>query len=395
MKSGGLVKNWLFIVFALIISVGILTPGQTKATSQLDKLLQEKNNLQRQADEARRQAAKLKKETISIKGIIEDLDSDISYKTNEIANTESQIRTTNDILSALSTDIGNNQAKLDELNGRLKAAYVNLYEMSQTSTIELILQSDSLDDIISRTQYVQSIQTDLQQDISQYNTLRSELESKKATTETQKSSLEQLNSELTRSKNSLNSQRSRKDFLLSQTLTEQAKQEQLAKKLEGQKETLDKKIYDLRRANGGRFSDGGTGGYPWPNADVNGVNWLTLFYYRQCTDFAAWRFEAYFGIQFRNTRPGNGNAWNWPNLARDQGFTVSSTPKANSLVTWDRYNYSPNYGHVAWVTKVNGDGTIDVAEYNFRVRSGYGERYGINPIAENGGASRPPLYITP
>ncbi len=43
--------------------------------------------------------------------------------------------------------------------------------------------------------------------------------------------------------------------------------------------------------------------------------------------------------------------------------TVDRTPAPGSVAVWP--NLSRPFGHVAYVTKVEADRTIDVAEYNF------------------------------
>lgn len=37
------------------------------------------------------------------------------------------------------------------------------------------------------------------------------------------------------------------------------------------------------------------------------------------------------------------------------------------------------YGHAAWVIAVNGNGTIDVEEYNWTTERGYSKRTNVNP----------------
>lgn len=73
--------------------------------------------------------------------------------------------------------------------------------------------------------------------------------------------------------------------------------------------------------------------------------------------------------QFDISIPGDmGNAADWTYSALVKGFSVSSTPKQHSAVVFnpnelgaDRY-----YGHVAFVEKVNDDGSIVVSESNVK-----------------------------
>jgi len=119
-------------------------------------------------------------------------------------------------------------------------------------------------------------------------------------------------------------------------------------------------------------------GYPFANSDTNGVDpWG--FYYRQCTSYAAWYFNAVEGASWYNTRPGSGSAWNWPVLAADQGYSVGSTPRAGAIASWDRGGLFGNYGYVAIVESVNIDGTINVSEYNW-IPYSYSERNNVSTL---------------
>lgn len=63
-----------------------------------------------------------------------------------------------------------------------------------------------------------------------------------------------------------------------------------------------------------------------------------------------------------------GNANNWPTSAMASGKTVSTTPSANSVGVM----MAGAYGHVAWVEKVNSDGTVDVSQYDYYNAGGAG-----------------------
>jgi uncharacterized protein YgiM (DUF1202 family) len=101
------------------------------------------------------------------------------------------------------------------------------------------------------------------------------------------------------------------------------------------------------------------------------------FYWGQCVSYVAWQVRSntshssfqniYNGVHF-------GNANNWASAARSLGITVNNTPTVGS-VAW---RSSGSAGHVAYVTAVHANGTIDVAEYNFLVREGYDTRSYVN-----------------
>ena len=117
--------------------------------------------------------------------------------------------------------------------------------------------------------------------------------------------------------------------------------------------------------------------YPWyyELSEDQGASLSPLnYYYRQCTDFVAWRlnrdagsFEAPFKFVWSNLTPTGGNASQWEYAWEQKGWPVSKTPIVGS-VAW--FGWS---NHVAYVKAVNPDGTIVVEEYNY-VPNVYGQR---------------------
>ncbi|WP_323703037.1 LysM peptidoglycan-binding domain-containing protein [Mammaliicoccus sp. Dog046] len=65
-------------------------------------------------------------------------------------------------------------------------------------------------------------------------------------------------------------------------------------------------------------------------------------------------------------RPDLGNTWgnanNWANAASQAGYKVNNNPAAGSILQ----STAGGYGHVAYVDKVNSDGSIQVSEMNYQ-----------------------------
>jgi surface antigen len=104
--------------------------------------------------------------------------------------------------------------------------------------------------------------------------------------------------------------------------------------------------------------------YPYRGATSGVDRWN--FYKGQCTSFAAWRVNHNLGLAFHNGYKGQhwGNANHWDNAARAAGIPVSGTPRVGDIAVRN----SGTWGHVAYVAKVNSDGSFMVEEYN-HVRS--------------------------
>ncbi len=107
--------------------------------------------------------------------------------------------------------------------------------------------------------------------------------------------------------------------------------------------------------------------YPWPGsltrAQGGGLSPLR-YYYRECVDFVAWRLNrdvgstgAPFVYDWSTLTPGGGNASAWKSAWQSKGWPTSNTPVVGA-VAWFTYN------HVAYVNRVNADGTVLIEEYN-------------------------------
>lgn len=90
-----------------------------------------------------------------------------------------------------------------------------------------------------------------------------------------------------------------------------------------------------------------------------------------------------------------GNANQWGDSARKAGYTTGSTPQVGSVVVFPNVIYEGiNYGHVAYVTHVYDDGSIEVMEANYGGNQSIGNYRGkFNPNdARHGGGV---YYIYP
>ncbi|CAN5180683.1 hypothetical protein BH11ACT2_BH11ACT2_20440 [soil metagenome] len=116
--------------------------------------------------------------------------------------------------------------------------------------------------------------------------------------------------------------------------------------------------------------------YPWfselANTQGGGLSPLNYFY-RECVDFVAWRLnrdagstQAPFKYDWHFLTPSGGDASQWAYAWKQHGWATGSTPKVGSVAWFP--------GHVAYVSKVNSDGTVFLEEYNYQNDHLYGTR---------------------
>jgi surface antigen len=125
------------------------------------------------------------------------------------------------------------------------------------------------------------------------------------------------------------------------------------------------------------YGTSGTGywcpGYNWGTIPNNTGNVSELspygYDYRNCTDYVAWELST-LGVKPAQYR-GLGNADTWGSNATSHGLVDNTTPAVGSVAV----STSGEYGHVAFVTAVNG-GTITVSQYNQKENGDYSVQSG-------------------
>ncbi|GAK59604.1 hypothetical protein U27_06589 [Candidatus Vecturithrix granuli] len=125
-----------------------------------------------------------------------------------------------------------------------------------------------------------------------------------------------------------------------------------------------------------------TNDYPYRDSAKDMVD-VWGFYTRNCTSYVAWKMNKDAGTPsapyyFYNTMAGPngqsgiwGHAKDWDNNATTIGFPVSTTPQAGAIAVWEANSGGAGaYGHVAYVESTNGDGTVNITEYNWNYGDG-------------------------
>ncbi|MBI4948294.1 CHAP domain-containing protein [Candidatus Berkelbacteria bacterium] len=367
MKEGQIINNTKKVLVLLGVVVFLLPSFSEAAT--LSELLRRQRELQRQSELNKQKLDQTRREARSLSEAIGDIESDINYTQNRINNTGERISATNQIIDELSKDIKLKEADISVLTKQNNNAYVLLYELSQTSTIEQVLTGNSINDVLSQAQFIQSIQTDLQADILEVNRLKDELSKQKSEAESQKTNLSELNSDLKQSQSSLLGQRTQKTYLLSVTKNNEATYQNLINKIKQEADFISEEIYQKRQSLGDSLP--GVDTYPYKNYKPNTPDpWGFLM--RQCTSYPAYRVD---GLWYRNPLPPGvprGHAMYWPAMARYRGVPTGSVPRKGAFIVWGEpgkyvnYNYISSLGHVAFVERVHSRTDIEVSDYNWK-----------------------------
>lgn len=126
--------------------------------------------------------------------------------------------------------------------------------------------------------------------------------------------------------------------------------------------------------------------YPFKDAEIDVPDpWSLLT--RECVSFVAWRLNVQMGWKegqdypFTPAKVGTGlfgSAVDWQNTVGSK-FRMDHDPKVGAVAWWDANFTSPTnitgqWGHVAIVSAVKDNGTIDIEEYNFGSNHKYNAR---------------------
>lgn len=365
-------------ILTLVISATIvLAPFTVVHADALSDLLSQKDQLQQQLDANKAASQNKASEAKNLSTQIGGLESDIAAIEAKIADASKQIDATSKNIDELTASINQKQAELDQLKVKLNKAVVEIYRFSSRSDWEILFGAGSLSDSSNQTKYVETVQTQVKGMFDQAQSIKSDLDKQKADQEKKKAEIDALKSQQQSYAKSAQYQKDQKAQLLGMTVQQKAAYDAQVSKLQTEMTHISSQIYAERRkkiGSGGETMGGGGSGYPYSSIDQpDAWGFLT----RECTSYAAWYLNS-TGRRFVNTRPGQGSAYNWANLARDQGLNVSSSPREGAVIAWGAGPLTSSWGHVAVVESVNSNGTIDLSEYNW-VKYAYSYRGNVRP----------------
>jgi surface antigen len=335
-----------------------------------------------QADKYDDQISALEKE-------ISQYDANAKKLSAKAVTLESQLARLNNERDRLQAQIDKNQLKHDKLVAKIaqaeqdiqnnkKALGITLrdyYLEGKTSTLELLASSDNITEFVDKQAYRESMQKSLSTTVKKIESLKAQLVKDK---EAVKAVLDDMNEQ----KKALVEKENEKKKLISQTRGQEStfqslihKQSKRIKQLRAQQV-----IANQRFISGGSYAAGNGpacgGGYPgrWCNIAMDSVADDWGMFNRECVSYTA--FKVWQSGRRMPFWGGSGNANQWPGNARRAGISVTSSPRAGDVAI----SYAGYYGHAMYVESVNGNGTINISQYN----AAYNGTYSTNTINAGG-----------
>ena len=304
--------------------------------------------------EANRNAAQAARSANAYQAKVGELSADIASKEVEIAETQAEVK-------ALREEIEKAELQLEEQQEALAELLVNMHFESDAEPIRILAGASSISDLAEKAAREEVAKEQISISAAAIKETKEQLEKDKAEVET-------LLAQQKEAKKALMQKRSEQQALVEKYENDAEAYNEVAKEAQRAQRAAEKAEQEAHPElyQGSAYTGANT--YPWQGdcpekqdyyltywEDTTGVHKIGG-YVCECVSYAGWKAYEAWGIPL-----GWGNAYSWDDGARnDARFYVDRSPAPGTIGQVD----GGAYGHVFWVESVNGDGSINVTEYN-------------------------------
>ena len=299
--------------------------------------------------EANRNAASASNSANMFQSKVQELNVEIAGRELEIAETTAQVED-------LNRQIAETEQKLKEEQSALAELLVNMHFEGDSEPIQILAGANSISDLAEKQARGEVVK-------QQISATAQKVKDAKIKLEEDKSKVETLLAQQKAAKQELVNKRAEQQNLVAKYQNDAEAYASVAKAAQEAQRAAERAEQEAHPERYSGSSYTGVNTYPWQadcpgRQDAYGTVWNGHYiggYVCECVSYVGWKaFESY-GLYLAW-----GNAYNWDNRARALGYLVDRNPEADSIGQID----GGQYGHVFWVESVNGDGSINVTEYN-------------------------------
>lgn len=235
-----------FMVMTLTLSPFFVI---AETSDELQRQIQEKQTLiqqlEKQIAEYNEAIKNHKARESTLAKQINNLQTQINRLIAEVKLTQTKISSANLKIEQLSNDITTKNTQITRQKNNIAETMRVIYEYDQETPLGLVLKNDNFSDFLNQTQSIETLQTDLAENLNEIKNLKSQLEAQKSDYESQKNQLEDLRDELNGKNLALDNQKDQKEDLLIQTKNQEKKYQQIMTELQKKQQDVEKEIYSL------------------------------------------------------------------------------------------------------------------------------------------------------
>jgi len=215
-----------------------------------DDLQNEINQKQAQIEELEKQIAEYNKLVQSTKTQGATLKAEITRLGNQIKKLEAEIRLTQTKISqaslkiqGLTSDIETQNLEIEKQKNSLGQIIRSIDEYDQEDAFTIIFRTENLSDFLNQVQYLENLQSGVQEKLLAIRQLKERMEGQKTDYETQKTSLENLKNQLRGQGLVLDNQKGEKDDVLATTKNQEKQYQATLTTLQKQREQIENEIF--------------------------------------------------------------------------------------------------------------------------------------------------------
>lgn len=292
------------------------------------------------------------------------LAGEVSRIDSQIAMYEASIKAQAAIAEDLTVKIRKNQKKLAREQAALAEILVDVHFEGQPEALMILASSNSIGDYAEKQSRIDTVKDQVNRSAQIVKKTKEELEEQKKEVDRAIASQQQQ-------RDAANEERAKREKLVNEYRDKADQYESDAAK--AREIRIANTTKDAQRVSGGTIVQGGINTYPYANRcpRENLLFSNGWGYGCQCVSYTGWKAYERWGVSIS----GWGNANRWAKVARAQGYRVEwQNPAPHTIAVSE----PGPYGHVMWVEKVNGDGSIDISEYNY-IPGSFSYRKGVSP----------------
>jgi len=252
-------------IFTRIVTAAVLlffVFGSTAAQQSVDELKGDIDEKQQKLDQITAEIQELQGQINRTKQQAATLKNEIALYDLQIRQTEAQIAAVELEIQKLSSEILSTQITIQEKEEQVEkqkdflAETLRLInEYDQVGPLELTLANETFSDLLDQAQYADNLQEQIQEALETVERLKAELEIKKAELEKQLITQQELGTQLSDTRASLEEQRGNKNVLLTRTRGQEKLYQSLLTEAAKKQEEVEREIFEIEVAIRQRLGD--------------------------------------------------------------------------------------------------------------------------------------------